>query len=319
MTFVFGQDTTPTPTTTAATRADTRTLWLESFDGTARVTFDASPVKLLRGSLGLTKAPEEPLVSRANGLPGGYVSGVRVGVRRIMLPLQVQARSQAAAWAAVDQMRDLLDWRATGEVREGSCYLVGSSTSGIRRFTVSYVSGLEGEDNGVPNLDRFSLNLIAVDPYARDRDVTRVEFTVPDDGEPFLSDDPADTFDTRELASSAVFGQNMKIDVRSKIPVNPRVDFVGPFGPNLLIDTDTGMRLPVPLGIPAGSTLTAVTDPRGTSIRLDGAIAGGRIARPWTFGNPLKPGVNRMNVTATGATTASRVFVSWRGGWESLW
>ena len=317
MTVVFAEDTTPAAPVT--TRGDTRTIWLESFDGSLIVPLDGDPIKLLRGAQGLTKVPEEPVVTTTPGLPGGYLEDVQVLVRTPKLPLQIKARSQAAAWDAMARLRAVLRYKRRAATREGSCYLVCSSASGIRRLTVAYESGLEGEDLGMPGLDRFVLSLVAVDPYARDREMRTLTFELPDDGEGFLSDDPADTFETRSLASSTVFGQNMTVDISSEVEVFSRLDFLGPFGPGLHVTASTGFAITVPDGVPTGSALTIVTDPRAVSIRLDGDPAAGRIARPWSLGNPFLPGRNRMDVVGPGATAASKVIVSWRGGWESMW
>lgn len=318
MTFVFGEDTAPAAPPTQ-TRRDTRTIWLESFDGQLQVPFDGAPVKMLRGALGLTKAPEEPIVSRSPGVPGGFLDDVRVLTRQVMLPLQVLAPTQGQAWEAVAKLRAVTRYNRRRSTRDGSCYLMCSSSSGIRRLTVAYVSGLEGEDGGMPNLARFALQLIAVDPYARDREPRSIPFELPDEDEAFLSDDPAHTWDTRALASSTVFGQNMVADIASEAEVHPTIEVVGPFGPGLHIAADSGLSLLVPDGIRTGQTLTVVTEPRAKSIRLDGQIAGGRVARPHRFGEAFVPGPNRMSVVGSGATSASKVRVLWRGGWESMW
>lgn len=319
MNFVYAEDVTPAPPAGTATRGDTRTMWLESFDGDLRVPFDANPVKLLRGAIGLTKAPEDLIVTRTPGVPGGFLEESRTGVRPIMLPLQVRARTQAQAWEAIGRLRAVLRWTRHRSTLAGSCYLYGSSTTGVRRFTVAYHSGLEGEDGGMPNLARFGLNLLAVDPWARDREPRTLPFEAPDPSGVFLSDDPADTWETRSLSSAALISTNMNVDIASDVEVHPRLDFTGPFGPGLQVEASTGLLLPIPAGIDPGSTLTVVTDPREKSIRLDGALAASRIGFPQRIGHPFVPGRNQLSVAGTGTAPSSRVLVTWRGGWESLW
>lgn len=318
MNLVYGDEQLTTPTDPAPERGDTRTMWLESLDRSVRVMLDGAPVKLLTGAIGLEKAPEDLVLSTQNGVPGGFLDEVNTTVRRVALPMQVQARTQGDAWKALAQLRAVVRASPRRITPEGTCRLVCSSTSGVRELTVAYVSGLEGVGDARPNLARFTLNLVAVDPFARDAIGRSITFGVDASAGPFLSTNPANTFGTRKLSSSAVIGQNMAVDIVSEVPVYPRMDFIGPQDP-LTVDVTTGLHVHVPAGVPLGSALTVVTEPRFKSIRLDGVPAAGRLSLDSWLGAPFEPGRNVMSVAAPGATAASKVIVSWRGGWESMW
>jgi hypothetical protein len=302
------------PQTAAVVRADTRSYWLESLDGSVRVPFDNQPVSLVRGAVGLDVAPTDVAWSTTPGVEGGFVDESRTVPRPVLLPLAIVADSQPALWAAKGLIRQVV---RPGEsvTAEGAFNLVCSSLSGTRQLTCVYLSGLEGVTR-VPHYDRFALELLAVDPFARDRTERVVEFTLGDSTGSMVSADPA-TAGPRQLGSSVVIGDAMPIDIVSGIPVWPRIDFTGPFSP-LTVSASTGMSISVPGGVPAGQTLTVVTDPRNKSIRLDGALAAGMVARGSKVGAPFLPGLNHLSVAATGATSASRIVLSWRGGWRSL-
>lgn len=289
---------------------------VESLDRSAAVRFDSNPVTLRSGFTGLEQAPVSLAISNSPGVEGGAIEQAQTVSRPIMLPLAVYGRDQASAWAAVQRLVEVV---RPGEAvtREGSFRLVASSTSGVRELTCAYLSGLEGIETGNPRFDQIALSLIAVDPYARDRDPRSVEFTLGEQTSRMVSANPG-TAGSRKLGSSVVIGEDMPVEIVSGIPVWPRLDFTGPFSP-LTVTASTGMSISVPGGVPAGQTLTVVTDPRNKSIRLQGNLAAGLVARGSRIGAPFQPGINNLSVAATGATAASRIVLSWRGGWRSLW
>jgi hypothetical protein len=296
--------------------ADVRSIWLESLDRTVTVPFDNRPVVLRPGFLGLESAPVSSVVATSPGVEGGFVEQVSTVTRPVMLPVAVVGRSQGAVWSAKRRIAEVVK-PGQHVTSEGAFRVVCSSPSGVRELTCVYLSGLEGDETGNPFFSRFGLNLLAVDPFARDRDPRVVEFSISASSMVMVSDDPA-TAGPRGLASSVVIGENMPVEVGSEIPVWPRMDFVGPFDP-LTVSASTGMSISVPGGVPSGSTLTVITDPRAKSIRLDGQLAAGMVARGSRIGAPFRPGLNNLNVAASGADENSRIVLSWRGGWRSLW
>jgi hypothetical protein len=134
------------------------------------------------------------------------------------------------------------------------------------------------------------------------------------------------------LSSGAVIGAGMNVVVESDVPVYPNLTLVGP------MDSFTGSLSPVvvnldgttttltgstwsvsiPPGVPTGQTFSMVTDPRARSIRLNGALAAGRVALGSTL-RPFYPGQNVLSVTAPGGNDDTKIFLSWRELYRSLW
>lgn len=316
MSVVFAERPVLLQPTVERPRIDSRSFRLESLDGSLVVPLDGAPVKLLTGAVGLEVAPVDVAMSRSPGIEGASFDEASFGPRPMLLPLSVRAKTQAAMWDAANRLAEVV---SPGRVltSEGSFRLVCSSASGTRQLTLAYLSGLEGDEIGVPGYKRVALEVIAADPFARDRESRSVEFSLGVSSSRMTSADPA-TAGTRKLGSSVVIGEDMPVEVVSGIPVWPRLDFTGPFAP-LTVTASTGLSITVVSGVPAGSTLTVVTDPRNKSIRMDGQLAAGMVSRGSRIGSPFRPGLNSLNVSASGATEASRIVLSWRGGWRSLW
>lgn len=316
MSIVYAVVPAPPLVTTVSVPLEGRSFWVESLDRTVRVPFDNAPVVLRPGFLGLGMAPDDVVTSTSPGVDGGFLEEIRTLARSFALPVSIVGRTQAEQWAARDRLAAIL--RPEGvTTAEGTFRLICSSPSGTRELTAVYRSGLEGDDTGVPQFDRMVLTCEALDPFARDRDARSIEFTIGASSGSMTSADPA-TAGPRQLGSSVVIGEGMPIDIVSGIPVWPRLDFTGPFDP-LTVSASTGMTISVPDGVPAGQTLTVVTDPRNKSIRLDGELAAGMVARGSRIGSPFQPGLNSLSVAASGATEDSRIVLSWRGGWRSMW
>ncbi|GII98394.1 hypothetical protein CLV28_0716 [Sediminihabitans luteus] len=300
---------------------DSRRIWLESLDGTQQIDFPTDRrtrrLRLLRGMQGAGVPPIDLTTGVVPGTAGGFVEDVTTAARPMLLPFAVRTRDQAQQWEAVQALRDLTD-PTKGMTRDGNFRLVCSSASGVRQLTLAYRSGLEGHDLANPRYDELVLDVVAMDPFARDREERSLEFFL-GTGAPFL-DGPAGAgglWGSIGLAPSTVIGEGMAVAMDSTIPFYPTISITGP-ADSVLITADSGLRIDVPAGVPAGSTLVIVTDPRGKSTRLDGALAAGRVARGSLY-RPFVPGTNVIDVTAPGATSATRLALSWRGGYRSLW
>ncbi|BDZ40829.1 hypothetical protein GCM10025865_01280 [Paraoerskovia sediminicola] len=312
----------PPPAPTYVPPHDARNFWLETADGTIQTPIgldvDGIPVLAQRGMLGLGVNPSEPTMSGTPGADGAAVTGVTYGTRPVALPLLFVAPDdkQATLWAAVQKVRDITD-PARGMARDGNFRLVCSSPSGVRQITLVYRSGLEGDDQEMFGVDRAVLDCLAPDPFARDRDERTLTFPL-GTVEPFLSDAPGTDLPwPRALAPTTVIGDDMRVDMTSAVPVYPTIEVTGPVD-SVLITSDTGLRIDVPGGVPSGQTLRIVTDPRGKSIRLDGALAAGMLARGSRF-EPFTAGENRLDVAAPGATSDTLLAITWRGGHRGLW
>jgi hypothetical protein len=304
---------------------DSRTLWLESWDGSVvmPVPIDDLPHEMIgqRGILGLGVAPTDLATEGTPGVAGSRVVDVIERDRPVALPLSFIADRQADLWATIQRLRDLTN-PMSGMTPDGNFRIVCTSSSGTRQIGLAYRSGLEGSDLEYYGTDAAVLDLLAPMPFAEDRtDLTR-EYSLGGGALNFFAWDDADmaapNFEDLELAPDVILGEDMPLDITSAIPPYVTVEVVGPTGPGVVIEADTGLYLSVPDGIDAGDTLTIVTDPRRKSIRLDGVQAAGMIARGSRL-NPLAFGQNLLSITAPGATSATRLRLSWRGMYRSLW
>lgn len=305
-------------------------LILESLDRSRRIPLDDSMGwRALAGATGLDMPPMDVVTSLVPGVAGSVLEDVRAEERPVFLPIMVTAGDQTSVThhALMDELRDLVD-PLNGEFR-----VVGVTPRAERELTVVYTGGLEGQ-YGTTEAGlywrKFGLNATACQPFARDRADRVVEFAMSSGGGPFLGPvGGTNALWPRSLATAAVIGDNMRVTVGSEVPVFPTVELVGPMdsfaGTMRLADATLppfygGMEwsVSVPQGVPEGSTLRLVTDPRARSIRMDGQLAAGRVARGSTL-RPFYPGVNVLDVSAPGGTDETRVRLLWRELHRSLW
>lgn len=305
-------------------------LVLESLDGSRRLPLDSSAGwKALAGARGLALPPMQILTSSAPGVAGSVLTEVRVEERPVFLPLLVKAadRNFATHRAMLDTLAELVD-PTLGEFR-----IVAITARGVRELQVVYTGGLEGatgRDEAGLYWAKLGLTAVACQPFAQDRADRFVEFAMSGETVAFLgAAGGTDAPWPRALSSSAVIGDNMRVVVGSDVPVYPVIELVGPMdsftGTVELEDTTlppyfggSEWSVSIPNGVPAGSTLRLVTDPRAKSIRMDGQRAAGRVARGSTL-SPFYPGGNVMSVAAPGGDEDTRIRISWRERRRSLW
>lgn len=300
---------------------DSRTFWLESLDGTRVLTLGSEthpgPLHLEVGAAGLGVAPTSVDATGTPGVAGSSVQDVFTLTREMLLPIGVNTGTQAEQWEQVQELRDLTD-PAVGMTPEGNFRLVCSSASGTRHLSLAYVAGFEGEGQELPWRDQFDVAVIAPYPFAEDREETVREFRLGSTSAPFLDTAGTDNpWGTRQLAPSTIIGEGMEVFMDSAVPVYTWLEVDGP-ADSVLIQSDTGLLIDVPTGVDAGDTLRIVTDPRRKSIRLNGELAAGKVARGSRL-VPFKAGANVINVTAPGADGETRLRMGWRGGHRSLW
>lgn len=296
---------------------DSRRLWLESWDGSQVVPIDlagdpASSVVGRRGFLGLEVAPTDVLTGGTPGAPGSRVLGVVERERPVALPVIFLGDDQTELWGTVQAVRDLTD-PTQGMTQDGNFRLVCESRSGLRYLDLVYRSGLEGEDTEYPGVDTAVLDCLAVYPYARDREEQTRDFRLQQSTAAFLGG----LWGAIGLVSSTVGGGGTPVEMISAVPVWPTVEITGP-ATSVLITTETGLRIDIPGGVAAGSTLRIVTDIRERSFRLDGEPAAGELAIGSTLA-PFPLGTTAITVTAPGATSATRLRLAWRGLHRALW
>jgi hypothetical protein len=312
-----------TPVPPPAPRVAERKVILESLDGTQRLPLDGSTGWWrMAGSTGLEMPPFDVVTGAVPGVAGSMLQDTRVGERIVTIPMFT-----ASSGGHVDHLEMLDAIRRLVDPLNGMFRVVAISARSERELAVVYTGGLEGSDGRDESgtyWRKLGLTAIACDPFAYDRADRLVEFQVGSTGTPFLgvvggTDAPW----PGALGSSAVIGSNMQVQVRSEVPVYPALELVGP------MDSFAGTLSPVsmagqswsvsiPAGVPAGSSLRLVTSPRARSIRMDGQLAAGRVARGSTL-RPFYPGLNVLDVAAPGGTEETRIRLSWREAYRSLW
>lgn len=310
-------------------------LHLESMDGSVVIRLDNTTGWIrMPGSTGLEMAPVEIIASPTPGVAGSTLEDVRVQARPVFLPIYCRsATGQRSHLQMLDQLRSLVN-----PLGNRTFKIVGSSVRGVRELVVTYESGLEGSDGADErglSWCKVGLKLTAHSPFAQAREPRTIAFhTATSTPTPFLgaaggSDAP---FPTRMLSSTTIIGEGMEVLVDSEVPVYPTLELVGAmdsFSGNLsptvirpdgtvTTITDQAWSVNVPLGVPGGSTLRLVTDPRSRSIRLDGNLAAGRVARGSAL-RPFYPGTNVLDVAAPGSTSGTRILLSWTDLYWSIW
>lgn len=321
MTFFVLASVRSTPPTQKAPTWDSRRLWLESWDRNVvlPVPLDALPAEIVgqRGFLGLGVAPTDLATTGTPGVAGSRVVDVVQVERPVALPLAFLGDSQADLWATVQKVRDLTD-PTRGMTPEGNFRLVCASSSGTRQLSLAYRSGLEGQDLEYAGADRAVIDAVAPMPYAEDREDMAKDFRLAVGSMPFLSPPGTDNpWGTLQLAPSSVAGADTPFEMFSDVPPYVTLSLTGP-ADSVLIEGENGLLIDVPDGIPGGSTLRIVTDPRYKSIRLDGAPAAGMLARG-SRTPPFSLGTTLVSVSAPGATSDTLLRLTWRGLHRSLW
>jgi len=303
------------PVESGRPRLDSREFWLESWDGSVKLPIarerHRGSIRLLTGGAGYEVAPSELALSSVPGAAGAVVTGVHTRPRDVLLPLQVHGRNQAAVWAEVQKLRDLTD-PERGMTRDGNFRLVCRSASGTRQLSLAYRSGLEDAVEDLPWMKEYVLDCLAPQPFPQDREEQSKPFLLASGNAGFLGAPWPP-----KLSSSAVMGAGTPVEMLSTVPVYVTAALTGPCD-SVLIEGSNGLRLDVPGGVPAGKTLRIVTDRRRKSIRLDGAPAAGMLAMG-SKAPPFPLGQTLLSVTATGATAATRLVLSWLGLHRSLY
>jgi hypothetical protein len=283
------------------------------------------------GSTGLEMPPTEVISSASPGVYGSTVQDVRVQERPVFIPIHAHSdTSQASFFQMMDTLRSLID-PLTGSFR-----LVGSTSRTVREMVVTYDGGLEGADGGDSqglSWAKVGLRATAHSPYAQAMEDRSLEFRFVSNAAIFMGvAGGTDATWPTSLSSESVVGSGMQVAIYSEAPVYPALTLIGamtsfsgtlsPVVTNLDGTTTTITQgqwaVDVPLGVAAGSTMKLITDPRIRSIRLDGSLAAGRVARGSTL-RPFYPGINILDVTAPGGTEDTRVILSWRELYRSLW
>lgn len=308
------------------------TLLLESMDGRYSIPLDGSSGWIrMPGATGLKMPPVEVISESQPGVDGSSVKEVRVLPRPVFLPIYCRSGYGHRDFLEMqDQLRRVIDPKI------GAFRIVGRTMRTERELVVTYESGLEGNDGQDREgftWGKFGINATAHQPFAQALADRTLEFRVASTARPFLGAvGGTDAPWPPSLNSSAVIGDNMEVYINSDVPLNPVLEMTGPMdsfegdlsplvvhpdGTTEVIE-DQEWYVAMPLGVPASQTFRLVTDPDNFSARLNGAFAAGRISLGSTL-RAFHPGLNVLNVTAPGSTSATLIKLSWRELFWSLW
>jgi hypothetical protein len=279
-------------------RADTRTVTLESLDGSIVIPLNTDTERIVLGGVtGVGLPPRDVGMDSSPGMAGSTLQEITVRQREVFIPLKFASdSSQADFFAKLAELRALIDPTTDVEVGSvGTFRLVVGSLLGERLLTVVYSSGWEGNwggDASGARWEKFGLTLIAVDPYWRARKSVELTYKAAPGGVFLGSGDNTHPW-PRRLAASVVVGAGMQVPIEGDVAAWPEVELHGPAPFASLAWPGTSVVMPT--GVPDGSTLLLRTDERVRSARLDGVIAWSRIQFGATF-LPLRPGVNTIDV-----------------------
>lgn len=307
-------------------------LLLESMDGSVRIPLDGSTGFIrMPGATGLEMPTYDVISGTIPGVAGGVLNDVRVQERPIFIPIYNGADGDHLLHL---EMKDLL--RRLVDPTTGAFKLVGKTARAERELVVTYTGGLEGldtyEGSGL-SWEKIGLQCIAHEPFARAREDRLLEFRMSAASIPFIgvaggTDAPWPSM----LSPGSVIGNGMEVAIKSDVAVYPTLElvgamdsFTGTLSPVVVGQdgstttlTDQNWSVSIPAGVTAGSTFRMVTDPRVRSIRLNGALAAGRVARGSTL-RAFYPGLNVLSVAAPGGTDDTRIRLTWRELFRSLW
>jgi hypothetical protein len=305
----------------ALPRADTRTVTLESLDGSIVIPLNTDPERIVLGGVtGLGLPPRDVVTGSSPGMAGSTLQEITVRQRDVFIPMKFASdSSQADFFAKLAQLRNVID--PTTEVDVGQvglfCLVVGSLL-GDRVLTVVYSSGWEGNwgaDASGARWEKFGLTLIAVDPYWRSREPVELTYKAAPGGVFLGTGDNTHPW-PRQLAASVVVGAGMQIPVEGDVPAWPEVELHGP-APFASLSWP-GTSVVMPTGVPDGSTLLLRTDERVRSARLDGAIAWSKIQFGATF-LPLRPGMNTIDVELGSAGSGAELTLRYLPAWKTAY
>jgi hypothetical protein len=307
---------------------------LESMNGLHRIPLDGSSGWIrMKGATGFEMPPMEIISEALPGVFGAAFKEVRVLPRPVFIPIYCGSDigSQLDYLSMKDELRRLVD------PQSGTFRIIGRTARSERELIVTYTGGLEGADGGDEqglSWAKFGLNAVALEqPFAQARADQSIEFQLGDTTPPFMGvEGGTDAPWPGTMTPSSIIGEDMHIIVNSEVAVHATLELFGPMesfeasmspviinpdGSTTLLN-DREWFIDIPAGVPAGQLFRMVTDPLRKSTRLNGNYAAGRISLGSTV-RPIFPGRNVLNVLASGGNDDTRVKITWRELYRSLW
>jgi len=273
---------------------------------------------LLPGVTGLDLPPLSVVTAQTPGIDGSWLQEVDVLQRAVFLPLEFASESSQAEFFQTlsDLCGVVAGWDQVALGSTGTFRLVANSSLGERLLDVVYSSGMEGSwgaDQSGAKWQKYGLNLIAVDPYWRDRDWTVEEFTQSDPITFVTSTAGAESPWPRQIVNNFdVIGNGMRLSV-GDIPAWPVVEIDGPAGGVNVIWPGTSITTN---SLIASENLVLTTDPRARSARLNGQVAWSAISIGSVISS-LPAGNAQIDVASASGQLPQRISVRWRKGYKA--
>lgn len=270
--------------------------------------------KLLSGVSGLG-APDATITTDTTPLlDGAIVTDVYAPPRTIILPIRLTADTNAELRARIKLLVSLMDPAVPGQLE------VAQSDGQRRRIYARYVSGLEGAEEKTTSGETFYfcvIKLLCVDPFWFDPTPITYRVEQPASGvETLPMPDAGGHY--WNLVPSVVLG-NVTLTNSGDVPGWMTWTITPPATTITIADLDTGESFAFGTALPAGKSLTVVTQPTLTDITLsDGTDWWDKLTGiPSLF--PLRPGDNNLSVAVTGSSTGTSVEGSFTPRYRSAW
>lgn len=258
-----------------------------------------------KGSRGLGATPRELITEDSPWLDGTSVEDDFALPRSIMLPMGINAVTRTDMLGQLREFGAAMRTRAPGgKPAPGELELAQDDG---RRFRVTcyYMRGLPDEETvdtgGDTNWVRFQLQLLAPDPYWHKAEPTMMRWQfgdpVPFLGDPFL---PL-RISASSAASTTILNGGSEDAYGTWKVVGPGTDLT-------MLNQDTGEKTRIVETIPAGQTLTIVTEPSQVDIALQpsGTDWWGELVDGSTLWS-IPAGKTNVALTLAGATSASSI------------
>lgn len=267
--------------------------------------------RVTKGATGLGHSPIELSSDATPLLDGVEITDVYAPPRTIQLPMLILADTEDSYRARVRALVAALSAGQAGALE------LRQPDGQTRRIVAWYNGGLEGaedRDTGGEKWLRFALRLFCPDPfwfnpvpvtYRYEYVGTPTAFL----GTPFLP---------LKLSVGAVIGTTVLTNP-GEVLSWPTWVVHPPATELVLTDVDRDLSLTVDASVPGGQTLTIVTEPRSTDVRLsDGTDYWPNLVGSPTLW-PVHPGNTNVDLDLVGAGPGSAVDLSFYARYKSPW
>lgn len=298
-------------------KQDTRRVGFRDLDGNDildRILDDGIRAVIpIDGLTGFDLPPRELVRASVPGMPGSRVREVRVGERTPFIPMFVSGYGHSDYLTVRDEVAAMLSVSNVNVAATGGTFdVVAYSERSERTLRCLYAEGMEGtysQDVMGSWWESFGLSLLAVQPFWSGGEWTTPLIRTPT-GARWFGHFPG------KLASSRALSKGMSVIVDGDVPAWPSVDVYGPA--DAVTITASGLSVTVPGGLDTDEAFHLDTDPRGRVAQFDGDTDWTRVGENDKY-RQLNPGENIVNITVTGATSATSARVYGPNLFERAW